>query len=265
VKFNAAVPRGGHPAFRTKHLTIEELPASNSLCLIMPMSEIERKSRNENAYDIWARTYDAEIPPHSFLDAPEIVRLIAPCEGDKILDAGCGTGRLSLLWTISGTETVGVDISEEMLKHARVKVPSALFIKADMNEELPFASGMFSKVSSSLALKHIRRIQFLFHELYRVSKPGTTFVFSVIHPEMDWSTYERSWPSRIELNEEGDNFTYTVDEFIEFARAAGWRIVSVKEIAATDVVRSSLTAESFEKQYGKPKGLVLCLRKPSES
>lgn len=49
----------------------------------------------------------------------------------RVADLGCGTGTLALLLTEEGFEVTGVDVSPEMVRRARAKVPAVTFVEAD--------------------------------------------------------------------------------------------------------------------------------------
>src|SRR4051812_13237342 len=60
----------------------------------------------------------------------------------KLLDLGCGTGRLCVHFAAKGFECVGIDLSDEMLAKARENAPMATFLKGNLVElkEMPDAS-----------------------------------------------------------------------------------------------------------------------------
>ncbi len=53
-------------------------------------------------------------------------------EGARILDAGCGTGRIAIWLHEHGYECVGVDLDPSMLAQARRAAPGIPWIKADL-------------------------------------------------------------------------------------------------------------------------------------
>lgn len=90
------------------------------------------------------------------------------------LDIGCGPGRLTrALSTIFG-RVVGVDISKEMIRQARISNRSLDFIEAEANA-LPFLGTYFHFVFSFITFQHFQSKTYsieAFKEVYRVLKPG---------------------------------------------------------------------------------------------
>jgi len=80
-----------------------------------------------------AAQYDAK---HAFVyeKAKELVELLAPVPGERILDLGCGTGALAAEIAGRGAEILGVDRSENMISQARKKFPALRFEALDARE-----------------------------------------------------------------------------------------------------------------------------------
>ena len=56
--------------------------------------------------------------------------LVAP--GSRILDAGCGTGRVAVRLAELGHDVVGVDVADDMLAVARTVAPELLWLHGDL-------------------------------------------------------------------------------------------------------------------------------------
>jgi SAM-dependent methyltransferase len=56
--------------------------------------------------------------------------LVAP--GTRVLDAGCGTGRVSIRLAELGYDVVGVDVDDSMLAVAQRKAPGLTWVKGDL-------------------------------------------------------------------------------------------------------------------------------------
>ncbi|MDV6011982.1 class I SAM-dependent methyltransferase [Haloechinothrix sp. LS1_15] len=53
-------------------------------------------------------------------------------EGGRVLDAGCGTGRVAIWLAGQGYDCVGVDVDEEMLAEAERAAPGIPWVRADL-------------------------------------------------------------------------------------------------------------------------------------
>lgn len=100
-------------------------------------------------------------------------------DGYRVLDVGCGTGTLLMMikQLHPNVEAVGVDGDPKILRIAESKAHKAgmtIALHEGMAFDLPFPSGHFDCVVSSLVLHHltsedkIRSLQ----EIYRVLRPG---------------------------------------------------------------------------------------------
>lgn len=95
-------------------------------------------------------------------------------ENALILDVGCGAGiPTAKFLTEKGIKVTGIDLSDKMLSLARENVPSAEFIKMDMNG-LKFSENTFDGILSVYALFHVPKNQHLdiFKQFYKILKPG---------------------------------------------------------------------------------------------
>jgi len=91
--------------------------------------------------------------------------------GERVLDLGCGTGDLLDLAAARGALPVGVDVSAQMLRRARRRVPAALLLRCDA-ERLPLRSGSFDAVVSAFALRNFTAVPGVLAEAARVLRPG---------------------------------------------------------------------------------------------
>jgi ubiquinone/menaquinone biosynthesis C-methylase UbiE len=95
-------------------------------------------------------------------------------DGDSVLDLGCGNGRLYQMFAKKQVQYTGVDQSQELLKIAHEKFPTAKFVVGEMSK-LDFAGETFDSIYCIAALNHIPGREFQLQcvkEMYRVLKPG---------------------------------------------------------------------------------------------
>lgn len=93
----------------------------------------------------------------------------------RVLDVGCGTGAMSLLFAEMGDQVTGVDLSEGMMTKAREKAYaqnlSIEFRRGDA-ELLPFNDGLFDVVVSRHPLWTLPHPEIALKEWHRVLKAG---------------------------------------------------------------------------------------------
>jgi SAM-dependent methyltransferase len=65
-------------------------------------------------------------------EASFVERLAAP--GARILDAGCGTGRVAIRLSQRGFQVDGVDMDASMLSVAQREAPSLIWVRADLSD-----------------------------------------------------------------------------------------------------------------------------------
>lgn len=120
-----------------------------------------------------------------------IVKLVANREltlGDRVLDFGCGVGRLSNALAGHVTSVVGVDIAASMIDHAKRinRHPDRLTFAHYEGASLPFADASFDSAVSLMVLQHASpaiQIASLL-ELRRVVRPGGVIVVQI--PSQPW-------------------------------------------------------------------------------
>ena len=106
--------------------------------------------------------------------------LTAAAGAQRILDAGCGSGRLTVALAEAGADVTGIDTNVAQLEQARVRAEEAgvglTLLEADFNAALPFADGSFDAVTSRLALMAAADPVATLQESGRVLEPGGRIV-----------------------------------------------------------------------------------------
>jgi trans-aconitate methyltransferase len=124
------------------------------------------------------QTWDAALydDKHSFVwkYGANLIELLAPQPGERILDVGCGTGHLTAKMAEAGALVVGIDKSPDMIESARLKYPTLGFEvldAADCSFDEPF-DAIFSNAALHWMLEPERVITCM----ARALKPGGRFV-----------------------------------------------------------------------------------------
>lgn len=145
-------------------------------------------------------------------------------EGQKILDAGAGTGNFSLKLAKKGAEVTGIDLSEDMLKLAEEKTKQEgydiPFLKRDIFET-GFGDESFDAVFSMAAFEFIEDHERAIEELYRLVKPGGSLLIGTIAKSGAWGRLYQ------ELAKQGDS----VFEYAHFKDVEDFLKVMPDEIA----------------------------------
>jgi len=131
-----------------------------------------------------ARVYDTLRPTDApWWEAFEALVELGDLRGQRVLDVGCGTGRLaSALVEEAHAKVWGVDASAEMVAVARETVPTGVGVRRAEAESLPFRDGWFDRVTMSLVLHLVDRPRAL-AEARRVVTDDGRVAISTFAPE----------------------------------------------------------------------------------
>jgi SAM-dependent methyltransferase len=119
--------------------------------------------------------------------AAHLVKFAKIRAGQDVLDVGCGTGVVSVTATRRGAKVTGIDLTPELLVHARENAAIAgvhVEWREGDAENLPFADNSFHAVVSQFGHMFAPRPDVAIAEMLRVLKPGGTIAFSTWPPEL---------------------------------------------------------------------------------
>ena len=106
--------------------------------------------------------------------AADLLDLLAPKAGERVLDLGCGTGDLTQQLAAAGARVVGLDASSAMVDEAHRKHPHLSFSVGD-GQELAFEQE-FDAVFSNATLHWMPRADAVAAGVARALRPGGRFV-----------------------------------------------------------------------------------------
>ena len=101
----------------------------------------------------------------------QTARAIHAPAGTRVLDLGCGTGKLGLRLA-ERYRVVGVDVSGAMLSRARKMAAGRVALVQGSAFRLPFADASFGGAGSGFVLRNLDDLPTAFSELARVLKRG---------------------------------------------------------------------------------------------
>lgn len=222
-------------------------------------SRVER-IQVRRGYDLWSKIYDQKASTLVALDRRYTMKHLCPRAGERILDAGCGTGAHLESIVEVGARAVGLDFSAGMLAAARRTLPTVHLIQADLNRRLPVLDGAFDAVLSSLVSEHLTNLGLFFQCLYDALRPGGRLIFSAFHPQMAAAGVEANFEvegTQYRLGAE----LHTIEDYLKGIAAAGFEAVQhcEYEVDAELVTHSP----SAGKHLGEP--LLLMIQAESRS
>ena len=122
-------------------------------------------------------TYQAD------LILPNLLRLVAPAAGDRILDIACGQGFFARAFAEKGAVVTGADISGELIKLAQEHSPKSVSFHVAPADKLDFAKdASFNKAVIVLALQNIDQFAGALSEASRILETGGRLFLVLNHP-----------------------------------------------------------------------------------
>jgi len=120
-------------------------------------------------------------------------------DGDRILDFGCGNGRLlELIGGVQDMQYYGIDVSQKLIDIAEKRYPNQTFQKIDLLQTtLPVADDYFNTVYSIAVFHHFPSKKYredVAKELYRVTKKDGRIIITV------WNLYQKRYKKNILCN-----------------------------------------------------------------
>lgn len=132
------------------------------------LKTVHRAAWAAGNYAAVAEMIDEVAPDH-------LVARAEVAAGSRTLDVATGTGNVAVRAAAAGAETIGLDLTPELLDIARRRA-SALGVDVEWvegdAEQLPFEEGRFDRVLSAFGVQFAPQHEVTARELVRVCKPG---------------------------------------------------------------------------------------------
>jgi ubiquinone/menaquinone biosynthesis C-methylase UbiE len=149
--------------------------------------------KEKQIFDEWPEKYDKwfETPIGRIIKDFEsrlVMKHLKPAAGERILDAGCGTGIFTADFLDTGADVVGLELSYPMVARAAGKLSSRRFtpVAGDMTA-LPFADESFDKAVSVTAIEFIDDAESAVAELFRVTKSRGAVIVATLNSLSPWA------------------------------------------------------------------------------
>jgi SAM-dependent methyltransferase len=210
-------------------------------------------------YDLWGSTYDSTPNPVVAMDQRITPALLDIVPGERVLDAGCGTGRYIPRLLAAGATVSGMDFSTGMLAVARERFPAVELVPGDLLARWPFGEASFNAVLCALVGEHLDDLHTVAGEMARVLAPGGRAVFSVYHPAMSAAGKEAHF-RRDGIEYRLGAVHHELDGYRTAFEAAGFTAIEVSEHLGDEAL---VTANpGWERYLGFPMLVVFRMTRP---
>tara|TARA_Y100000310_G_C20475798_1_gene712342 strand:- start:34 stop:732 length:699 start_codon:yes stop_codon:yes gene_type:complete len=153
-----------------------------------------------------------------------LLNLLNVKKGEKLLELGCGSGRLSQRIVSEGGNVTGLDAQEVMIQQIKKKkLKNFKVIKQDLTKKFPFAENTFDKAYSVRVIKYIPGYEKVISEVSRVLKKDGTFVLEI--------TNDKGWERLSKLFGHGTSkniILFNKSEMVKVFAKYGFEVVESK-------------------------------------
>ena len=185
------------------------------------------------------------------LVVPILVRCDLPAAGKRMLELGCGAGRMTASFAKRFNHVYAFDLSPEMLSRARqmhTAQKNILWLLSNGADLSCVASGSMDFIFSYLVLQHLPEealaLQYV-REMLRVLRPGGAFLFQFnggFEPTMNWRgrlawrVVDTLWAARLVVSSRTVASALGLDPALA---GKSWRGASIEAGSVADCVHAS--------------------------
>ncbi len=186
--------------------------------------------QTQDGYDQVAPEYAekyADEMDHKPFDCDQLDRLAREVGAlGPICDLGCGPGQIARYLHSKGVAACGIDLSAEMVNHARRLNPEIPFQQGDMLALTGVADDTFGGIAAFYSIIHIapEDVVTALRELRRVLRPAGTLLLT-FHIGAEVRHLDEWWGKKVSL----DFIFYTSDQMRQWLAAAGYEGIDVIE------------------------------------
>ena len=175
---------------------------------------------------IYTSSIDAAIQDNiyarGYLFRDAVKREIAA--GSRVLDYGCGPGRMSLLITEAGFHVDGVDPSQGMIAEAKGQIfdSERLSFRHSTSNGDDLTSGGYEGIVCSSVIEFVPDADALLSNFARALKPGGALFLSYSNKRSLWRAYAKRWLSHKSQHFQVQHNVWTFGQAKQHLAAAGF-------------------------------------------
>lgn len=193
--------------------------------------ELSKKHFNNQA-EIYDETNTAYYSKYPKISCKDVAQRLRNTEYQSLLDIGCGTGYLiDMLQRQKNALYCGLDLSPEMLKMAKQKLPQSVYLTEGSADSLPYEDNSFDVVTCIQSFHHYPKPEKSMSEAYRVLKPGGLYIISDTgmgnYPKFIYSIYNNLIVKKLNT---GDYAAYSKRDIQNMMTSSGFKIKDSQDI-----------------------------------
>lgn len=207
-----------------------------------------------------------------FNSDPILWKFAGDVSGKTVLDAGCGTGYLSIQMAEKSAQVIGIDVSPEMIHESKNSLAGKnlpVEFREDSAMELKtIRDASIDLLISNYVLMDLPFLDQAITNFYRVLKPGGHAVCVIAHPSNGDMPENLSYFEEHKVKERWgpfeSDFIYfhrPISEYWKSFKRAGFSIEELEEPVVQDPNVPGFKKEWFKKYREKPWSLAFLLKK----
>src|SRR5262250_2759479 len=237
----------------------------------MPDKSPTPDEKLQQEFNRWASAGEGPKMEQHHLDITEkTIRLMDLRPGERVLDLGCGSGwatRMLARLVADGPEgfgqVVGVDISDEMIRQARVAskdFENVMYVWGSANQ-IPWEENFFDKMLSVESFYYYPDQERALAELFRVLAPkGRMFILINLYKD---NPYSLQWVDKLKV----PVHVRSAAEYVELLKKHAFENVDARQIPDDTPTPDDYVTKSFRslddlRAFRKTGGLLLMASKP---
>lgn len=190
--------------------------------------DVDVKQRIARQFSRAASRYDgsALVQADIAFDAVQLV----PQRAARLLDIGCGTGRVTQSLCDKADSLYAMDLAEGMVQFARAQTNLPIRWLVGDAEALPVCDAAFDSVFSTMALQWCDKLDTVFNEVYRVLAPNGRAVLAIMS-QGSFTELNQSW-QQLDVKPHTNRFL-PANVMVELAIKAGFEVKSTNKAYPT--------------------------------
>lgn len=213
---------------------------------------------------------------------PSLFKLLADVKDKKILDVGCGTGKVSLYLAKKHAYVTGIDFSNKMINYAREEAKRSnlkIELKVLDVKELEKLKGKYDIVLISLLLPHLKtKIELLnlFKNVNKLLETNGRLIIAEPHPLFDsymrenltsgkFNYFNSGLPHKFTIRHkenkfESEAYHWMLEDYVDILIKAGFLINRLLE-PKLEKMAQKIDLKYFQQKYKFPSYIILsCIK-----